>query len=257
MGQGAALDVSLRATLSLILITTSFAGAESKCSSLFFSKLEIYANLRIMKFDLGKVTFFENWNRFTKWKVNCVQESCPLFLKYRTRGSSISRKYSHFASLLPRSVRPPTRFFQNRDFVPNMQNNNNNNKSLVPKINFPDRQSNRGTIRRTVGIRKDHLRDSFAIPAQQGRPFSTTKTPTLSSPPTGTRRTMAALTCWPSPWLRWLTPRCKSLASQSTQLLLTIHPSIILNGIRTCQPHQWLTNTVNSFSSCHVSIAAL
>ena len=58
MGQGAALDVSLRATLSLILITTSFAGAESKCSIL--SKLEIYANLRIMKFDLGKVTFFEN-----------------------------------------------------------------------------------------------------------------------------------------------------------------------------------------------------
>lgn len=59
-GAGAALDVSLRATLSLILITTSFAGAESKCSILFFSKLEIYANLRIMKFDLGKVTFFEN-----------------------------------------------------------------------------------------------------------------------------------------------------------------------------------------------------
>ena len=99
------------------------------------------------------------------------------------------------------ALRPsPTRFFQNRDFVPNMQNNNNNNnKSLVPKKHFPDKQSNRGTIRRTVGIRKDHLRDSFAIPAQQGRPFSTTKTPTLSSPPTGTRRTMAALTCWPSP----------------------------------------------------------
>ena len=58
MGQGAALDVSLRATLSLILITSSYAVAESKCSILF-PKFGIYANLRIMKFDLGKVTFFE------------------------------------------------------------------------------------------------------------------------------------------------------------------------------------------------------
>ena len=76
-GKGAALDLTVRATLSLILITSSYAVAESKCSILFSTKFEIYANLRIMKFDLGKVTFFENWNRFTKWKVNCVQDSCP------------------------------------------------------------------------------------------------------------------------------------------------------------------------------------
>ena len=79
-GKGAALDFTVRATLSLILITSSYAVAESKCSILF-SKFEIYANLRIMKFDLGKVTFFENWNRFTKWKVNCVQDSCPFSAK--------------------------------------------------------------------------------------------------------------------------------------------------------------------------------
>ena len=59
-GKGAALDFTVRATLSLILITSSYAVAESKCSILFSTKFEIYANLRIMKFDLGKVTFFEN-----------------------------------------------------------------------------------------------------------------------------------------------------------------------------------------------------
>ena len=58
-GKGGALDFTVRATLSLILITSSYSVAESKCSILF-PKFEIYANLRIMKFDLGKVTFFEN-----------------------------------------------------------------------------------------------------------------------------------------------------------------------------------------------------
>ena len=58
-GRGGALDFAVRAALGLFLITSSYAVAESKCSILF-SKFEIYANLRIMKFDLGKVTFFEN-----------------------------------------------------------------------------------------------------------------------------------------------------------------------------------------------------
>ena len=73
-GKRDALDFTVRAALSLIIITTSYAVAESKYSILFSAKLEIYANLRIMKFDLGKVTFFENWNRFTKWKVTCAQK---------------------------------------------------------------------------------------------------------------------------------------------------------------------------------------
>ena len=59
-GKRDALDFTVRAALSLIIITTSYAVAESKYSILFSAKLEIYANLRIMKFDLGKVTFFEN-----------------------------------------------------------------------------------------------------------------------------------------------------------------------------------------------------
>ena len=58
-GRGGALDFTVRASLGLFLITSSYAVAESKCSILF-PKFGIYANLRIMKFDLGKVTFFEN-----------------------------------------------------------------------------------------------------------------------------------------------------------------------------------------------------